>query len=119
MPPPILPSPTQSWACPGSAPNFYLEFPQQPLFITPSHLHVHSHLLQTTLQAALYLEPSPGTYCLQDASQLLHGKCKALCDLASASSASLLDICFLTDGWSAYYVLGTVLGAGFDGKITV
>lgn len=76
---------------PVLAPPLPVGVSHQPLSITPSHLHVHSHLLQTILQTALCLEPSPGTHCLQDASQLLLFTCKALCDLAPASSASFLS----------------------------
>lgn len=45
---------------------------------------------KTILQTALCLEPSPGTHCLQDASQLLLLTCKALCDLAPFSFISFL-----------------------------
>ena len=86
-PPLILPSPTQAGTSPSS-PSSTWSFPSAPLHL-PSHLHVHSHLLQTSLQTALCLEPSPGTHCLQDASQLLLFTCKALCDLPPASSASV------------------------------
>ena len=95
MPHHLFPSPSQRG--PVLAPPshlFRVNFSQQPLFITPSHHHVHSHLLQTVPQTAQCLEPSPGTCCPHDASWLLHFRCKALCDLAPASSVSSFWLLF-------------------------